>query len=53
MILLTLLFTDTIEDCSGIEVELHIRKKMGHVYPLYPIPEGENARKEIAKFIMN
>ena len=53
-----ILYEECIKACdkmknSGVEVELHIGEKMGHVYPLYPIPEGENARKEIAKFIMN
>ena len=31
---------------SGVEVKLHIGEKMGHVDPLYPIPEAERARKE-------
>ena len=53
-----ILYEECIKACdkmknSGVEVELHIGEKMGHVYPLYPIPESENARKEIAKFIMN
>ena len=38
---------------SGVEVELHIGEKMGHVYPLYPIPEAEKDIEEIAKFILN
>ena len=32
---------------SLVEVELQIGEKMGHVYPLYHIPEVEKARNEI------
>jgi len=38
---------------SGVEVELHVGEKMGHVYPLYPISEADEAREKIAKFILN
>ena len=53
-----ILYEECIKACdkmksSGVEVELHIGEKMGHVYPLYPIPEAEKAREEIAKFIVN
>lgn len=33
------------------DVEIHIGNKMGHVYPLYPIPEGKLARAQMIKFI--
>lgn len=35
----------------GVDVRLHIKEKMGHVYPLWPCPEGKEARKEIAEII--
>ena len=35
----------------GVDVHLHVKKKMGHVYPLWPCPEGKKAHKEIAKII--
>lgn len=35
----------------GVDVRLHIKEKMGHVYPLWPCPEGKKARKEIAEII--
>ena len=37
---------------AGVDVRLHEAKKMGHVYPLWPCPEGSSARKEIAEIIM-
>ena len=36
---------------AGVDARLHIKKKMGHVYPLWPCPEGKKARKEIAEII--
>ena len=35
----------------GVDVRLHIKEKMGHVYPLWPCPEGKEARQEIAEII--
>ena len=36
---------------SGVDVRLHVKEKMGHVYPLWPCPEGKEARKMIADII--
>ena len=36
---------------AGVDVSLHVKEKMGHVYPLWPCPEGKKARKEIAEII--
>ena len=36
---------------AGVDVRLHVKEKMGHVYPLWPCPEGKTARKEIAEII--
>ena len=36
---------------AGVDVRLHVKEKMGHVYPLWPCPEGKEARKEIAEII--
>ena len=49
-------YTDIIKTCdkmkaAGVDVRLHIKEKMGHVYPLWPCPEGKAARKEIAEII--
>ena len=38
---------------AGVDVRLHVKEKMGHVYPLWPCPEGKKARKEIAEIIDN
>ena len=38
---------------AGVNVRLHIKEKMGHVYPLWPCPEGKEARKKIAEIIRN
>jgi acetyl esterase/lipase len=38
---------------KGVDVRLHVKEKMGHVYPLWPCPEGKEARKEIASIIKN
>jgi acetyl esterase/lipase len=38
---------------AGVDVRLHVKEKMGHVYPLWPCPEGKAARKEIAEIIKN
>ena len=37
---------------ADVEARLHAAEKMGHVYPLWPCPEGRAARKEIAKIIL-
>ena len=36
----------------GVDVHLHVKEKMGHVYPLWPCPEGKDARAEIAEIIL-
>jgi len=36
---------------AGVRAHLHVGKKMGHVYPLWPGPEGRRARREIAEII--
>ena len=36
---------------AGVNARLHVKEKMGHVYPLWPCPEGKDARKEIATII--
>ena len=36
---------------AGVDVRLHVKEKMGHVYPLWPCPEGKTARIEIAEII--
>ena len=38
---------------AGVDARLHVKKKLGHVYPLWPCPEGKKARKEISKAIAN
>ena len=50
------LYTDVVKTydkmkAAGVNVRLHIKEKMGHVYPLWPCPEGNSARKEIAEII--
>ena len=37
---------------AGVDVHLHVAEKMGHVYPLWPCPEGKKARQEIAEIIL-
>lgn len=37
---------------AGVDAQLHVAEKMGHVYPLWPCPEGKKARKEIAVIIL-
>lgn len=49
-------YTDIVKTCdkmksAGVDVRLHVKEKMGHVYPLWPCPEGKAARKEIAEII--
>jgi acetyl esterase/lipase len=49
-------YTDVVRTCdkmqaAGTDVRLHVKEKMGHVYPLWPCPEGKDARKEIADII--
>ena len=36
---------------ANVDVCLHVAPKMGHVYPLWPCPEGINARIAITKII--
>lgn len=36
---------------AGVDAQLHVAEKMGHVYPLWPCPEGSEARKVIAQII--
>ena len=36
---------------AGVETTLYTGEKFGHVYPLYPIPEGKKVRKEISRMI--
>ena len=37
---------------AGVDARLHVAEKMGHVYPLWPCPEGKKARKEISQIIL-
>lgn len=37
---------------AGVDARLHVGEKMGHVYPLWPCPEGKKAHKEIADIIL-
>lgn len=36
---------------AGVDAQLHVAEKMGHVYPLWPCPEGQKARNEISDII--
>ena len=50
-------YTDIVNTCNkmkaaGVEANLHVAEKMGHVYPLWPCPEGSKARQEIAEIIL-
>ena len=52
-----ILYTDIVNACdkmktAGVDARLHVAEKMGHVYPLWPCPEGSEARKEIAHTIL-
>ena len=38
-------------NAAGVNVHLHAKYKMGHVYPLWPCPEGKEAREDIAEII--
>lgn len=38
-------------NAAGVNVHLHAKDKMGHVYPLWPCPEGKEARGDIAEII--
>ncbi len=38
---------------NNISSELHIGEGLNHVYPAYPIPEGEEAIQQIIKIIKN
>ena len=49
-------YTDIVKTCdkmksAGVDAHLHVKEKMGHVYPLWPCPEGKEARKVIADII--
>ncbi len=51
------LYTDIIKTeqklrASGVDAALHTAGKFGHVYPLYPVPEGRKARREISKIML-
>lgn len=51
-----ILYTDIVKSydkmkAAGVDARLHVAEKMGHVYPLWPCPEGSKARKEIAEII--
>lgn len=37
---------------ADVKATLHVAQKLGHVYPLWPCPEGSAAREEIAKLIL-
>ncbi|MBR5686290.1 MAG: alpha/beta hydrolase [Muribaculaceae bacterium] len=37
---------------AGVDAQLHVAEKMGHVYPLWPCPEGSKARKVITEIIL-
>ena len=37
---------------AGVDAQLHVAPKMGHVYPIWPCPEGTKARQEIAQIIL-
>ena len=36
---------------SGVNTVLHTADKFGHVYPLYPVPQGKKARREISHIL--
>jgi len=36
---------------AGVSVTLHVGEELGHVYPLYPAPEGKKARRTIADIV--
>lgn len=38
-------------NAGGTKAHLHVGKKMGHVYPLYPIPEAKPAVTEIVNIV--
>ena len=51
-------YTDIVKTCdkmkaAGVDARLHVEEKMGHVYPLWPCPEGKKAREEIAELILS
>ncbi|MBR5170255.1 MAG: alpha/beta hydrolase [Muribaculaceae bacterium] len=50
-------YTDIVKACdkmkaAGVDARLHVAEKMGHVYPIWPCPEGKKARQEIADIIL-
>lgn len=38
---------------AGVDAHLHVAEKLGHVYVLWPCPEGNKARLEIAQIIQH
>ena len=38
---------------SGVDVQLHVAKDLGYIYPVFPTVEADLAREEISKFILN
>ena len=36
---------------AGVDTRLHVKDKMGHVYPLWPCPEGAEGLEQIADII--
>ena len=38
---------------AGVDARLHVAEKLGHVYVLWPCPEGKKARLEIAQIIQH
>ena len=50
------LYTDIVKaydkmKSASVDAHLHVKEKMGHVYPLWPCPEGKAARNEISEII--
>jgi len=50
------LYTDSVRTYeklrdAGVDATLYKAEKFGHVYPLYPLPEGKKARTEIVRII--
>ena len=49
-------YTDIVKTCdkmkaAGVDVSLHVKEKMGHVYPLWPCPEGKEGHEAISNII--
>ena len=52
-----ILYTDIVNaydkmKAAGVDARLHVAEKMGHVYPIWPCPEGQKARDEIADILL-